>query len=159
MTQKKSQRMETLRKLAQWRERDAAAAMREQQSRLQVEEQQLQELRDYYHGYLNTIDQQKTLGRVELINYRNFCYQLAQTIGRGNQKIATLQQGLEVRKKEWLLRHNKCQVLEELIIRCAKEESQWLDGELQKEIDDLWQTQNGQTQNGQAQNDRNQFSL
>ena len=142
MAKKKSERMGTLKKLALWRERDAATAVGDQQGRLQLEQQQLRDLQSYYQDYLSTIDQQKDLDPIALINYRNFCHQLSQTINQGHRKIKSLESKLEQLKNEWLLRRNKRQVLEELILRCEKEESQWLEGELQKEIDDMWQAQN-----------------
>ena len=140
MALKKSQRIDTLRKIAEWQERDAGTIVSECQRRLQMEQQQLTDLQGYYRGYLNTIEQQKNLARTELINYRNFCQQLARTIEQGQQKVATLTQLLETRKNEWLVKRNKRRVLEELIQRCRDEESQWLEGELQKELDDIWQS-------------------
>ncbi len=72
--------METLKKLAEWREQEAAQALSQHQLKVQSEQLQLDDLKRYYNDYLSTIDEQKSLERQELINYRSFSQQLAQTI-------------------------------------------------------------------------------
>jgi flagellar export protein FliJ len=146
MAIKKSKRMQTLKKLAEWREREAAAAVSQQQIHLTAEQQQLKNLQSYYQDYLVTIDQQKQLARSELLNYRNFCQQLAHTIGSGKQKVSSMQRELDNRKNNWFLCRNKRQVLEELILRCTQEENHVLQKELEKEIDDIWLAQRHHSQ-------------
>ncbi len=137
MSKKKSERMETLKKLAEWREQEAAQALSQHQLKVQSEQLQLDDLKRYYNDYLSTIDEQKSLERQELINYRSFCQQLAQTIKQGEKRVDLLSQEQDRFKQSWILLRNKRRVLEELISRCIKEESQWLDGELEKEMEDM----------------------
>lgn len=137
MGKKKSERMETLKKLAEWREKDAAQALSQHKIKVQTEQQQLDDLCQYYDNYLSTIDEQKSLDRQELINYRSFCQQLAKTIRQGKQRVCQLNTEQDRLKQSWILLRNKRRVLEELIQQCLQEESQWLDGELEKEMEDI----------------------
>jgi len=138
MSQKKSERLTTLKKLAEWREKDAATAVGKQQQRLQAEHQQLHDLQHYYQGYLTTIDDQTKIATAELVNYRSFCQQLFQTIRQGEQRILGLQRELEYKKNTWVLCRNKRQVLEEMITRCEVEENQLLEKNAQRELDENW---------------------
>jgi len=141
MTQKKSQRLATLNKLVGWKERDAAAAVGQQQARLQAEQQQLKDLRHYYRDYMQVIDQQKTLSRSELLNYRGFCQQLAKTIRQGEQRVANLEVELERKKEVWFVCRNKRLVLDEMTVRSVQQEHQQIELQEQKEAADIWQIQ------------------
>lgn len=140
MAQVKSQRLQTLKKLATWSEDEAARLLGEVQAKLQAEQQQVDGLKHYYQEYLATIDQQKALSRHELINYRHFCTQLAQTIKQGEFRVAKIVDEVEDKKSRWLLCRNKRQVLQDLIDRCVQEEDQIAEQTLQKEIEDIWQS-------------------
>ena len=140
MGQLKSARLQTLKKLAAWSERDASRALNEVQARLQMEQAQLEGLKLYYQDYLVTIDQQKALTSQELISYRQFCIQLAQTIKQGEQRIIVISDELDAKKNHWLLRRNKRRALEDLIENCVRAENQLIEQKLQREIEDLWQS-------------------
>lgn len=138
MGQKKSQRLTTLKKLAQWKEQDAASAFNQQRLRLQSEQQQLKDLESYYRDYLQTIARQTQVAREDLLNYRNFCQQLAQTIDQGELRVVTLEKELEIKKNQWLVSRNKRKALDEMIIRCRQQEDQTTLAKEQKDSEEVW---------------------
>lgn len=110
-----------VKKLAERKEADAMALLRNHQEKLQLDNTQYQQIDEYYHDYLNKIGAQRSTNIGELKSYRLFAHQLSESMGQMQQKIERLNSVIEQLQNNWLQTKKKREAIEELIARAESE--------------------------------------
>lgn len=138
MARKPSQRLQTLLKLADLREQQAAKALAAQAERLQQAEQQQRALAQYeqeYHAdYLQRGGQ--SFSPRDLLNYQGFFRQLENAQLTQARAVALRDSEREQARLRWLQLNAKRRLLTQLHAQRRLREEQEQDRKLQREIDD-----------------------
>ena len=135
---KKSQRMNTIVKLAKNREHDAVAMLNRSRQELEEREDQLQELQQYQHDYMRRLESLGGSGAdIGKINeYRRFINQLSGAITLQQQLIEESRQELAIKNQSWHEARLDSRVLGNYQLRCKTQEYQMLLKQEQKESDE-----------------------
>ena len=133
---KKSKRMQILVDLAKRNEDDVAKSVATEQSRLQHDQQKLQELKDYAEQY----DQQRNLIGLSpylTTNYQHFVDRLQQAIKQQESQVGRSQQSVNMAMKRWQEARAKTQGMDWLKDKSVSEEVAAEDRQDQKQIDEF----------------------
>lgn len=138
MAAKRSERLKVVLQMALKAQQDVADLMAQQQQKIGVERDQLQQLQQYSLEYQQQVaSNNKGLRAQELISSRAFLQRLSNLQLNQQQKIQQLNAVIEQLTTEWQKRYHRRQSIEKLIERLKTEESAELDKQLQREIDEL----------------------
>lgn len=138
MAAKRSERLKVVLQMALKAQQDVADLMAQQQQKIGVERDQLQQLQQYSLEYQQQVaSNNKGLRAQELISSRAFLQRLSNLQLNQQQKIQQLNAVVEQLTTEWQKRYHRRQSIEKLIERLKTEESAELDKQLQREIDEL----------------------
>ncbi|GAB1262008.1 flagellar export protein FliJ [Aurantivibrio plasticivorans] len=137
MAERKSQKLDVVKKLAEQKESKAASLLQEQQEKLASENEFLSQLSEYYDSYLSDIDQQLQVSPEELLRYRGFSQQLAKSVKQIEQKISHTEQAVQFAREEWAQLRHKRSAIEDLIESAIQEERAEDDRIEQKYLDEL----------------------
>lgn len=138
MAAKRSERLKVVLQMALKAQQDVADLMAQQQQKIGVERDQLQQLQQYSLEYQQQVaSNNKGLRAQELISSRAFLQRLSNLQLNQQQKIQQLNAVIEQLTTEWQKRYHRRQSIEKLIERLKAEESAELDKQLQREIDEL----------------------
>jgi len=135
---KKSQRMNTIVKLARHREHDAVAMLNRCRQELEEKEGQLQELQQYQHDYMRRLESLGGGGAdISKINeYRRFISQLSGAIALQQKLVEENRHELALRSQSWHEARLDFRVLGNYQQRCKTQEYQALMKQEQKESDE-----------------------
>lgn len=138
MAAKRSERLKVVLQMALKAQQDVADLMAQQQQKIGVERDQLQQLQQYSLEYQQQVaGNNKGLRAQELISSRAFLQRLSNLQVNQQQKIQQLNAVIDQLTTEWQKRYHRRQSIEKLIERLKTEESAELDKQLQREIDEL----------------------
>lgn len=138
MAQSRSQRMTLVLQLAARTEEGAATALKNSRHSLDQAQAQLQQIRQYHQEYVTELNTKTTnLTAQTMINDRLFLQRLSDVETTQLQQIQQLQVAENSCLKNWTLCYQRRKSIEALITRLQKEESDLLDKQLQKELDEL----------------------
>lgn len=138
MAAKRSERLKVVLQMALKAQQDVADLMAQQQQKIGIERDQLQQLQQYSLEYQQQVaSNNKGLRAQELISSRAFLQRLSNLQLNQQQKIQQLNAVIEQLTTEWQKRYHRRQSIEKLIERLKTEESAELDKQLQREIDEL----------------------
>lgn len=119
-------------------QQDVADLMAQQNQKVAVERDQLQQLQQYSEEYQQQVaSNNKGLRAQELISSRAFLQRLTNLQVNQQQKIQQLSAVIDQLTAEWQKRYHRRKSIENLIERLKTEESAELDKQLQREIDEL----------------------
>jgi len=110
-----------VKKLAERKESDAMALLRNHQEKLQMDTSQYQQIDGYHRDYLDKIGAQRSTNIDELKSYRLFAHQLSESMGQMKQKMERLNSVIEQLQNNWLQLKKKREAIEELIARAETE--------------------------------------
>ncbi len=135
---KKSDRFKPIHRVVANREQAAAQALAQSQQRLQDSLSRQEMLTTYRQDYLQLFHQaaQQSMSGSQLASYQAFINQLDSAIGQEGQQREQIQRECEARKRHWLLRHQKTQVMEKAIDRFRVTEQKQEDRREQRQTDD-----------------------
>ncbi len=138
---KRSQRMQTVRRLAERKTHQAEQALGQAQQALLAERQKLEQLESFRNEYQQNLLQQGRQGiRAEqLLRTQQFLARLGTAMEQQQRQIARAEQQLENAKQQWRAVRAREQVLESLVGRLQAEELQQEEKRLQKAVDELAQ--------------------
>lgn len=138
---KRSERIDVVVELAQREEDAAAEQFSAAKNALAQAETQLQDLQNYYQGYVSRFGAQtQNVKASDLAKSRSFLQQLAAALDAHLQQINALQQQLQLKRQFWHRLHLKTQSLMDLQQRYRREEAEELDRKDQKQLDE-WVSQ------------------
>lgn len=138
MAERRSQRLKAVIMLAGREEQAAAVRLAEQRALLDSEQQQLTQLEDYRHQYLDEYHQLRTNVQPQsLMSYSSFLQRLSQAVEGQRQRLAQVRQGLEQSRAHWQEKYHRRRSLEDLVARLRQEEDTVIEQKLQRELDDL----------------------
>ncbi len=134
----RSKRMAIVLTLAERAEATAAQRLQEARHQCQMDEDKLQELKEYHQDYADQIDQRREGLTAQIImTYRHFLQQLEQSVEVQGAKVKQAGLLCERLLVEWQQLYHRRRSIGELIERLQKTESSILEKRLQKEIDEL----------------------
>lgn len=138
MAEKRSLRFRAVLMLAERQEQEAATRLGDYREELHAEQQQLEMLREYSATYMAEIESRRTgLKSSDLLSYRNFLQRLGQAEQDQVHKVTRMLDALERIQLEWQKKYHYRQSIEDLIERFKHQESEALDKQLQRELDEL----------------------
>lgn len=138
MPESRAKRMQVVLTLAERQEDEAAKKLREFRDQVSQEERQLQDLRDYAAQYLKEQGGLRAgIAAHELINYSNFIQRLNEACQEQEARVQRMHALLANVQKQWQVKHQKRQSIEDLIKRLQHEDDLILEKRLQKELDEL----------------------
>lgn len=141
MASKRSKRIEIVVDLARRAEETAADNFTQAKSALELAEEQLRDLAQYYQGYVERMQANtRAVKPSELIQTRAFLQQLSVAIRGQEHQITLLQQQLQQRQLAWHKSHLKTRSLEDLRTRYVREEHD-ADDRLEQKALDEWVAQ------------------
>lgn len=135
---KRSDRLQTVLKLAQIRQRLAAEQLGEMTRNAQALEQQEDQLRHYQLDYGEHF---KTLGSAGstpglLRNYQGFFQQLDRALDTQRERLVLARNQREASRRQWQNQYAREKNLEKLVQRTVQEEQQATEKKQQRELDD-----------------------
>lgn len=135
----RSKRIHSVVRIARNKEHDAAVVFGESQTRLQQEQQRLQELISYREEYSGRVNAPggEGLSGARMNEHRMFLNRLNTAIDQQNELIRKLENVLENDRAEWLSKHQRTQALGKVEDRYRREEHQHREKQEQKESDDF----------------------
>lgn len=133
-----SRRLQTLLRLADLRERDAAKALAAQSERLQQAEQQAQALARYEQEYQQDYSERgaRSFSRRDLLNYQGFFRQLENARLTQERTVQLRDHEREQARLRWLQLNARRRLLAQLQERRLRQEEQEQERRLQRELDD-----------------------
>ncbi|MDX1453168.1 MAG: flagellar export protein FliJ [Oleiphilaceae bacterium] len=137
MTQR-SDRLQLVLEVAQRKEQKAMEALQACRQKLNQQEQQLDNLRDYQQQYLNGL-KGAMQGRVALQNlqsYHRFVEQLSSAIEQQQQVVVHARYAFDQARQQWLECREKSSSLNDLVQRCRQEEARVREKQLEKRLED-----------------------
>jgi len=138
MAESRAKRIGVVLTLVQRQEDTAAQRLGQFREQMQVEEQQLIQLREYSAQYLHDYAGKRSgVMAAQLINYSAFIGRLGDLVREQEVKLTRMQANLEKLQNQWRYCHQKRKSIEDLITRFKQEEMLELDKRLQKELDEL----------------------
>lgn len=138
MARKPSQRLQTLLKLADLREQQAAKALAAVAARLEQAERQQRALAEYEGEYHREYVERggQAFSRRDLLNYQGFFRQLENAQLTQARTVQLRDHEREQARQQWQQLHAKRRLLAQLHQRRLRREEQEQDRKLQREIDD-----------------------
>ena len=138
MAESRAKRMQVVLTLAERQEDEAVKKLSQFREQLDMEIQQLADLRDYANQYLHAQGElrQGVLAH-ELINYSSFINRLNEACVEQETKVERYKVMLETLQQQWRVKHQKRKSIADLIVRLQQEDNLLLDKRLQKELDEL----------------------
>jgi flagellar protein FliJ len=138
MSRTRIESIQLVRNMAQAAEDEAAKALSQHHIKLMQEEQQLLDLQSYAVQYMQEqAGLHQGIYADALINYSSFIAHLNEACREQVAKLETLRQTQVRLDRDWQMKHQKRQSIEELIARLIKETNQLIERQLQKELDEL----------------------
>ncbi len=148
----KSDRLDIVKKLAERKEATAAANLQKAQKQLADEQQQYEQVQDYYQEYLSKSTDQNHVSIDELTRMRGFTHRLSTSVAKINDQILDTEKTIDGLQNEWVILRHRRKVLEELIENAKREELAQMDKRDQKALDELvtqqWNSPNELRNNG-----------
>lgn len=141
MAKTKSDRLKLVKNLAERKEQQAAKLLAEFNTAIANEKSQLRELQTYYADYLGEIKSKRSMSPLELMNYRHFSREIADSVANVELKIESMQVHLKKLTIQWQLLHKRRTVFEDLMAESKLNELETLAKDEQKIIDELITTQ------------------
>lgn len=138
MAESRAKRMQVVLQLAQRQEDAAAQTLSQAREQFEVEQQQMQQLRDYAAQYHQEYaGQRQAVQAQQLINYSGFVTRLGELCREQEAKLRRLQLGLNQLQAQWRTAYQKRKAVAELIERLLQEEAQQQDRRQQKAMDEF----------------------
>jgi len=135
---KRSQRMLTVLQLAVRTEEGAASQLEQSRRQLEQARQQLQQVEEYQQGYIQSLNQPKSgQSAYSMINDRRFLEQLSFVCQTQAGQIEQLRQNEDQCLQNWQTCYQRRRNIEQLIEKLKQDESQLVEKQLQKEMDEL----------------------
>lgn len=136
--EKRSQRLQTVLRLAQIRQRLAAEQLGAMTRNAQAQQQQEHQLRHYQMDYGEHF---KTLGAAgadagQLQNYQRFFSNLERAVDTQRERVVLSDNQREAARRQWQGQYAREKNLEKLVDRVAREEDLAEDKKIQREQDD-----------------------
>jgi len=138
MSRKKSQRIQTVVRLARHEQDEAALALSQARQLLEEQLQRLQELEGYRHDYAQRISRLGGAGMhiAQLNEYRSFIVRLDEAIQQQRQRTVQCQAELEQRSDGWQAARLRHRSVDKYRQRCELEEQRQAAKKEQKESDE-----------------------
>jgi flagellar FliJ protein len=135
---KKSKRMQPILRVAEIKEKNAAAALGEAQTHLQMQTARLQELENYYSEYVARFHQSAQLGIAisKVHSFNSFLEKLNQAIEQQKQAVKSAEELLQQRRQLWLANRGQVKVYNNVITRFQDEEHRAEEKKHQKDLDE-----------------------
>lgn len=133
---KKSQRMQILVDVSKRKEDEVVKMLARDQTRLQQDQQKLDDLKDYASQY----DQQRNLLGLSpylTTNYQHFVDRVQQAIQQQEMQVRRSQQQVDMTMKRWQDARAKTKGMDWLKDKSVSEESRFADRQEQKQIDEF----------------------
>jgi flagellar FliJ protein len=136
--EKKSKRMQPILRVAESRQQQAAAAVGEAQSHLNMQQARLEELQNYYAEYVANMQQQMRVGApiTKVQGFKGFLVKLDQAIEQQKQSVQAAHQQLQQRKQVWMASRGQVKMYNNVISRFRAKELQAAEHREQKETDE-----------------------
>jgi flagellar FliJ protein len=137
----KSKRLEPVARIAENRERRAAAELAASRQRLEEQAARLRELISYRDDYSRRFQEAGRQGfdAARMADYRRILAQLAEAIAWQEQRLATLRRDCEQLQRRWADTHTRTAALDKAIDRMRGEERREADRREQGELDETAQ--------------------
>lgn len=134
----KSKRLEPVARVADSRERRAAAEFARFRQRLDEQEARLQELIGYRDDYARRFEQdgRKGLDAARMADYRRILIQLGEAIAWQEQRLVALRRDCELLRRRWSDSHTRTAALDKAIERLRGEERRHAERREQGESDE-----------------------
>ena len=134
----RSKRMQTINKVAQKKEQDAARILGQSRQNLQLQNQRLSELMQYREDYTRKFSASGNDGMDtrKLNEYRSFLHRLNQAILQQREIITRADRECQLRERAWLGTRTRTQALDKVVERYQHEEQREVDRKEQKVQDE-----------------------
>ncbi len=136
---KRSQRLTIVLELAQRKEDAALKHLRQAQTQLQQQQEQLDQLIQYQTEYHQQIRQssQVALSASSYQSSQHFLSQLGAAIVQQQSKVEFCQSEFEAYRGQWQQLHQKKKGMDDFIVQCQQVEQAQVDKREQKEMDEM----------------------
>lgn len=126
MSKKRSERFKPIHHLARQSEDVAAQTLGKIQNELSAHHLKLSELLQYYDDYITSYNDKAAKGMsiVQVQGYQKFISQLELAITQQKEHIARVTEACNSSREDWTVERQKAQVLEKVITRYQKQETQ-----------------------------------
>ena len=138
MSQKKSERWQTLRKIADQFEQQAAQSLGRSNGNLQQQQQRLEELLQYREEYNRQFQQTGARGMDGgmMQSFQKFLVQLDQAIAQQRQAVAAAEHDCDQKRHAWQDKHKTTRIYDKTIERFVAQEQHTESRKEQRESDD-----------------------
>lgn len=138
MTRKKSERWQSLRKIADQYEQLAARSLGTSQGNLGQQQHRLDELLRFRQDYNRQFQQSGAQGMdgATMQSFQRFLVQLDQAIAQQRQTVAAAEQDCEHKRHAWQDKHRTTRIYDKTIERFVAQEQHKEDRKEQRETDD-----------------------
>lgn len=136
---KRSERFKPIHNIAQQREDVAAQTLGRMQRELSNHNLKLSELVKYYQDYTVRFNEQAVKGMsiIQVQSYQHFISQLETAIAEQKRHISRIAEACDSSRADWTIERQKSQVLEKVIIRYQKQETQAFNKQEQRRTDEF----------------------
>lgn len=136
---KRSERFKPIHNIAQQREDVAAQALGRMQRELTNHNSKLSELVKYHQDYIARFNENAVNGMsvIQVKSYQTFISQLETAIEEQKRHIRRIAEACEASRADWTVERQKSQVLEKVIVRYQKQESQAFYKQEQRNADEF----------------------
>jgi flagellar FliJ protein len=138
MTKKKSERWQSLRKIADQYEQHAARTLGQSQGNLNQQQQRLEELLRFRQEYNQQFQQSGAQGMdgATLQSFQRFLLQLDQAIAQQRQTVAAAERDCDHKRDNWQDKHKTTRIYDKTIERFVTQEQRTASRKEQRESDD-----------------------
>ena len=138
MSRKKSERWQTLRKIADQFEQRAAQSLGQSQGNLSQQQQRLEELLRFREEYQQQFQQAGAQGMdgTSLHSFQQFLIQLDQAIAQQRQTVTAAEQDRDHKRHSWQDTHKTTRIYDKTIDRFVAQEQRQQNRKEQRETDD-----------------------
>jgi flagellar FliJ protein len=138
MTKKKSERWQSLRKIADQYEQHAARSLGQSQGNLTQQQQRLEELLHFRQEYNQVFQQTGAQGMdgASLQSFQRFLLQLDQAIAQQRQTVAAAERDCDSKRNTWQDKHKTTRIYDKTIDRFVSQEQRTQARKDQRENDD-----------------------
>jgi flagellar FliJ protein len=138
MSKKKSDRWQSLRKIADQFEQQAAQTLGRSHGNLQQQQQRLEELLHYREEYNRQFQQSGMRGMdgTTLQSFQRFLVQLDQAIAQQRQTVAAAEHDCDDKRHAWQDKHKTTRIYDKTIERYVAQEQRTENRKEQRETDD-----------------------
>jgi len=138
MSRKKSERWQSLRKIADQFEQHAARSLGESQGNLSQQQQRLEELLRFRQEYNQRFQQSGAQGMdgASLQSFQHFLLQLDQAIAQQRQTVAAAERDCDHKRHAWQDKHKTTRIYDKTIERFVTQEQRKETRKEQRETDD-----------------------